>query len=91
MAIDQGLCFHVEPKLRTVIWDFASEPIPPELLRRPRRLDEELLRPESDTYLQLKELLFEGEIAAAGPAHREPWPWGCFPIRPRTAGPIPGR
>ena len=27
-AIDNGLCFHVEPKLRTVIWDFAGEPIP---------------------------------------------------------------
>lgn len=27
-AIDNGLTFHVEPKLRTVIWDFAGEPIP---------------------------------------------------------------
>ena len=27
-AIDNGLCFHVEPKLRTVIWDFAGEPLP---------------------------------------------------------------
>ena len=26
-AIDNGLCFHVEPKLRTVIWDFGGEPI----------------------------------------------------------------
>jgi len=26
-AIDNGLCFHVEPKLRTVIWEFAGEPI----------------------------------------------------------------
>lgn len=24
-GIDHGLCFHVEPKLRTVIWDFAGE------------------------------------------------------------------
>ncbi|HXX90336.1 MAG TPA: SCO1664 family protein [Acidimicrobiales bacterium] len=28
-AIDNGLCFHVEPKLRTVIWEFAGEPLPP--------------------------------------------------------------
>ena len=28
VAIDHGLCFHVEPKLRTVIWDFAGEPLP---------------------------------------------------------------
>jgi len=27
-AIDHGICFHVEPKLRTVLWDFAGEPIP---------------------------------------------------------------
>jgi uncharacterized repeat protein (TIGR03843 family) len=31
-AIDHGLAFHAEPKLRTVIWDFAHEPIPPSLL-----------------------------------------------------------
>ena len=30
--IDHGLCFHVEDKLRTVIWDFAGEPIPADLL-----------------------------------------------------------
>lgn len=27
-AIDNGLCFHVEPKLRTVMWDFAGAPFP---------------------------------------------------------------
>ena len=26
-AIDHGICFHVEPKLRTVLWDFAELPI----------------------------------------------------------------
>ena len=30
-VIDHGLTFHVDPKLRTVIWDFAGEPLPPEL------------------------------------------------------------
>jgi uncharacterized repeat protein (TIGR03843 family) len=30
--IDHGLCFHVEDKLRTVLWDFAGEAIPHELL-----------------------------------------------------------
>jgi uncharacterized repeat protein (TIGR03843 family) len=29
-AIDHGLCLHDEPKLRTVIWDFAGQPLPPE-------------------------------------------------------------
>ena len=35
-GIDHGLCFHIEPKLRTVIWDFGGEPLPAELPRRPR-------------------------------------------------------
>jgi uncharacterized repeat protein (TIGR03843 family) len=30
-GIDNGLCFHEEPKLRTVIWEFAGEPVPDEL------------------------------------------------------------
>ena len=30
-AIDNGLCLHAEFKLRTVIWDFADEPLPADL------------------------------------------------------------
>lgn len=30
-VIDHGLTFHVDHKLRTVIWDFSGEPMPPEL------------------------------------------------------------
>ncbi|HEY4912641.1 MAG TPA: SCO1664 family protein [Candidatus Dormibacteraeota bacterium] len=30
-VIDHGLTFNVDHKLRTVIWDFAGEPLPPEL------------------------------------------------------------
>ena len=37
-AIDNGLTFHVDPKLRTVIWDFGGEPIPKALLDDVRRL-----------------------------------------------------
>jgi len=33
-AIDHGLCFHVDPKLRTVIWNFSGQPIPADLLER---------------------------------------------------------
>jgi uncharacterized repeat protein (TIGR03843 family) len=32
-AIDNGLCFNTEPKLRTVIWDFADEPLPADVVR----------------------------------------------------------
>jgi len=31
-GIDHGLCFHRQPKLRTVIWDFAGELVPEQLL-----------------------------------------------------------
>jgi hypothetical protein len=30
-VIDHGLTFHIDPKLRTVIWDFAGEPLPRDL------------------------------------------------------------
>ena len=30
--IDHGLCFHAEDKLRTVVWNFAGETIPSDLL-----------------------------------------------------------
>lgn len=32
-AIDHGLSFHVQPKVRTVIWDFAGQRIPDPLLK----------------------------------------------------------
>jgi hypothetical protein len=31
--VDHGVCFSVEPKLRTVIWEFAGDPVPQELLQ----------------------------------------------------------
>ena len=31
-GIDNGLCFHPEPKIRTVIWEFGGETIPAEML-----------------------------------------------------------
>lgn len=33
-AIDHGICFHEEDKLRTVLWDFAGQKIPATLLER---------------------------------------------------------
>jgi uncharacterized repeat protein (TIGR03843 family) len=32
LGCDHGLCFHEDPKLRTVIWEFAGEPVSEELL-----------------------------------------------------------
>jgi uncharacterized repeat protein (TIGR03843 family) len=56
-AIDHGLCFHVEPKLRTVIWDFAGETIDAELVA-------DLERFADDGASELADLLTGDEVAA---------------------------
>jgi len=61
--IDHGLCFHEEDKLRTVIWDFAGEPIPADLLERLAYL-RALLSADSDLCADLARYLSPGEIAA---------------------------
>ena len=40
--IDHGICFHVEDKLRTVIWEFAGEPIAEDLRKTLESLLEQL-------------------------------------------------
>ena len=47
-GIDQGLTFHADTKIRTVIWDFGEEPIPDHLLEPLRRLCGEMLSPTGD-------------------------------------------
>ena len=56
-AIDNGLCFAEDDRLRTVIWDFAGEEVPRELRPGIERLAEEV--PPS-----VAELLDEPEVAA---------------------------
>jgi uncharacterized repeat protein (TIGR03843 family) len=57
-AIDHGLAFHAEPKLRTVIWDFAGEPLPDEVAAGVARLAERGAPPA------LRRLLEPGEAEA---------------------------
>jgi hypothetical protein len=61
--IDHGLCFHELNKLRTVLWDFAGEAIPPGLVADIERFSDAL---ESDEELSsnLITLLSEKEITA---------------------------
>jgi uncharacterized repeat protein (TIGR03843 family) len=61
--IDHGICFHVDDKLRTVIWDFADEPIPEDLLAALERFQEQL-SPGSNLTEILKEHLKTSEIRA---------------------------
>ncbi len=88
-GIDHGLCFHVQYKLRTVMWDWAGEPIPPALLEELRRAAEGL-EAEEAPFAALRELIRADEYRAAlqravallergrfplpGPHRSYPWP-----------------
>jgi uncharacterized repeat protein (TIGR03843 family) len=61
--IDHGVCFHVEDKLRTVIWDFAGQPIPEELCAALKSFRQSLSAP-SDLIASLEPLLNRGERRA---------------------------
>jgi len=43
--IDHGLCFHEEDKIRTVVWDFAGEPISSDLAEQLARFQQTLVTP----------------------------------------------
>jgi len=82
-GIDHGLCFSASFKLRTVIWDFAGEPIPDALLEDIAPLAEavppdvaELLDAEEVTALErrVQRLLREGVLPVDRTGMRYPWP-----------------
>ena len=56
-SIDHGLTFHSDMKVRTVIWDFCSEPIPDRLLSSLTQLRERLGSSTNDHPSLLKELV----------------------------------
>jgi Phosphatidylinositol 3- and 4-kinase len=60
-GIDHGVSFHTEWKLRTVIWDFACEPIPPDVCTGLTRLSDDL---RGDLGKRLSALLDRFEIDA---------------------------
>ena len=85
--IDHGICFHEEYKLRTVIWDFAGEPISRELLDTIRERfveDSDSLRAALDRLLSSEEidalraraqrLLDQGNFPEPGADRNYPWP-----------------
>lgn len=89
-GIDHGLAFHVEPKLRTVLWGWAREPLDPAILRDLEALMSILEdRPQHSTefghYISKSEysallgrithLLDTGKFPDPGPEHPAlPWP-----------------
>jgi uncharacterized repeat protein (TIGR03843 family) len=65
--IDHGICFHKEDKLRTVVWDFAGEPLPSDLCADLTRLLQQLEAGNdepSELSALLSRQLTAGEIAA---------------------------
>jgi uncharacterized repeat protein (TIGR03843 family) len=83
-AIDNGLTFHTELKLRTVIWDYAGEPIPKPLLDDlkgfvkgglPAPLAEILSPAEQQALLVRAQALADyARFPEDRSGHRYPWP-----------------
>jgi uncharacterized repeat protein (TIGR03843 family) len=88
-AVDHGLTFNVEPKLRTVIWAFAEEPLGREVRARLETLGATLAedsglggeltkllsREEADaTLARVEDLLVEDRFPAPGSSRPLPWP-----------------
>lgn len=88
-AIDHGITFHAEHKLRTVIWDFAGQPIPAAILADLERLRADL-KAKGQLHRALGKLLSPQELTAferrvesllarkvfphPGPGRAVPWP-----------------
>jgi hypothetical protein len=86
-SIDHGVCFAVEPKLRTVIWDFAGRPVPDDLAEDLRRVADQLRA--GPLRGAMGDLLSAAEVEATAdradllvrtgrfphPSGRRPYPW----------------
>lgn len=78
-GIDHGLTFHQEWKLRTVIWDFAGEEIPPDLLSDVERVVDDLAK-NGELFEKIRDLISPLEIAAMRERADEILEEGTFPI-----------
>ena len=79
--IDHGVCFHMDEKLRTVIWDFAGEALPLDLIDcLPRFLAE--LEPGQPLADSLLTYLKPGEIRALAARTQKLLQEGVFPLPP---------
>jgi len=85
-GVDHGLCFHVDDKLRTVLWGWSGRPLPPEAgsaLRQLRTAIDETLGG------QLASLLTQAEITQLAGRVDGLIEAGCFPSPPATRSAIP--
>lgn len=63
-AIDHGICFHSEYKLRTVIWEYSDQPIADELMEDLCALQDTLVQTDSTLNAILNDLLSRPELFA---------------------------
>jgi uncharacterized repeat protein (TIGR03843 family) len=80
--IDHGVCFHAQDKLRTVIWDFAGEPIPETYCKDLDKFSGKLISQDhekSPLIFQLSEYLSTVEIRALARRTRQLIATGVFP------------
>jgi hypothetical protein len=61
-TIDHGLTFHTDYKLRTVIWDFAGQPIPAVILEDLSRLQQTMNQPSNSILRTLAQLITGREL-----------------------------
>lgn len=83
-AIDHGVCFAVEPKLRTVIWEFAGQPIPDRLVDNLKEFRARFDQRDNRSIYALSQLLDKREMAALKRRADQLIQAGCFPK------PLPG-
>ena len=84
-GVDHGLTFHVEPKLRTVLWGFVGEPITDDEAAGLRRLGTALL---GDLGARLGELLARDEVASTERRLARLLDRGVFPAPASSAYPV---
>ncbi|WP_236792476.1 SCO1664 family protein [Amycolatopsis sp. GM8] len=89
-GVDHGICLHVEPKLRTVLWGWIGEPLPGEAVEKLRALPEKIygsLGEELATHLtglEIEAIADRAEALLAAGVFPEPgddWraiPWPLF-------------
>ena len=86
-VVDHGLTFHEHPKLRTVLWDFAGEPVPGDIIADLAALAERLAA-GGKLRNGLRNLLHEAELAALERRLRELIENPVF-TRPQTHRSVP--
>jgi hypothetical protein len=80
-AIDHGICFHEDDKLRTVLWDFGGQKIPGDLLSR--------IKLGPDLIADLERYLNPREISALCARADSILKRGIFPRQPRDRRAMP--